>query len=156
MSEIHTGVGGDIDGSNIVGSENVDRIDGNAGDNAKTVAIGKDIRQSAYDNRRNVGGNFVGHDSISYENNEYLQFIRDQLMDVKVRVEFIEHAIEESKAKERNCANGPTWLQLGNMIVAALVVAALLYFGGGLYAVAHELQNGNVIQQRTQPYRSIP
>ena len=102
------------------------------------------------------GGNFVGRDSISYENNEYLQFIRDQLMDVKVRVVFIEHAIEESKAKERNFANSPTWLQLGNMIVAALVVAALLYFGGGLYAVAHELQNGNVIQQRTQPYRSIP
>ncbi len=97
------------------------------------------------------GGKFVGHDNISYENNEYLQFIRDQLMDVKVRVEFIEHAIEESKAKERNSASGPTWLQLGNMIVAALVVAALLYFGGGLYAVAHELQTGNVIQQRTQP-----
>lgn len=98
------------------------------------------------------GGKFVGRDSISYENNEYLQFIRDQLMDVKVRVEFIEHAIEESKAKERNSANGPTWLQLGNMIVAALVVAALLYFGGGLYAVANELKTGNLIQQRIQPY----
>lgn len=102
------------------------------------------------------GGNFVGRDNISYENNEYLQFIRDQLMDVKVRVEFIEHAIEESKAKERSMSAGPTWLQFGNMIVAAMVVAALLYFGGGLYAVAHELQTGNVIQQRTQPYRSIP
>ncbi len=96
------------------------------------------------------GGNFVGRDSISYENNEYLQFIRDQLMDVKVRVVFIEHAIEESKAKERNFANGPTWLRLGNMIVAALAVAALLYFGGGLYAVAHELQNGNVNDQRLE------
>ena len=64
--------------------------------------------------------------------------------------------IEENKIKERNFAAGPTWLQLGNIIVAALVVAALLYFGGGLYAVAHELQTGNVIQQRTQPYRSIP
>ncbi len=98
------------------------------------------------------GGKFVGRDSISYENNEYLQFIRDQLMDVKVRVEFIEHAIEESRAKDRNSASG---LQLGNMIVAMLVVAALLYFGGGLYAVAHELQNGKVIQQSTQT-RSIP
>lgn len=102
------------------------------------------------------GGKFVGRDNISYENNEYLQFIHDQLMDVKVRVEFIEHAIEENKIKERNFADGPTWLQLGNIIVAALVVAALLYFGSGLYAVAHELQTGNVIQQRTQPYRSIP
>lgn len=102
------------------------------------------------------GGNFVGRDSISYENNEYLQFIHDQLMDVKVRVEFIEHAIEDSKAKERSMSGGPTWLQFGNMIVAVLVVVALLYFGSGLYAVAHELQTGNVIQQRTQPYRSIP
>lgn len=102
------------------------------------------------------GGKFVGRDNISYENNEYLQFIRDQLMDVKVRVEFIEYAIEENKIKERNFAAGPTWLQLGNIIVAALVVAALLYFGGGLYAVANALQTGNVIQQRTQPYRSIP
>lgn len=102
------------------------------------------------------GGKFVGRDNISYENNEYLQFIHDQLMDVKVRVEFIEHAIEENKIKERNFADGPTWLQLGNIIVAALVVAALLYFGGGLYAVANALQTGNVIQQRTQPYRSIP
>lgn len=103
------------------------------------------------------GGKFVGRDSISYENNEYLQFIRDQLMDVKVRVEFIEHAIEESKIKERSMSAGPTWLQLGNMIVAALVVAALLYFGGGLYAVAHELQTGNVIQQRMQSYpKEIP
>jgi len=98
------------------------------------------------------GGGFVGRDNISYENNEYLQFIRDQLMDVKVRVEFIEHAIEESKAKERNMSAGPTWLQLGNMIVAALVVAALLYFGGGLYAVANELKAGNVLQQRMPPY----
>lgn len=45
------------------------------------------------------GGKFVGHDNISYENNEYLQFIHDQLMDVKVRVEFIEHAIEEKQNK---------------------------------------------------------
>ena len=102
------------------------------------------------------GGKFVGRDNIIYENNEYLQFIHDQLMDVKVRVEFIEYAIEENKIKERNFAAGPTWLQLGNIIVAALVVAALLYFGGGLYAVANALQTGNVIQQRTQPYRSIP
>ena len=101
------------------------------------------------------GGKFVGRDNIIYENNEYLQFIRDQLMDVKVRVEFIEYAIEENKIKERNFAAGPTWLQLGNIIVAALVVAALLYFGGGLYAVANALQTGNVIQQRTQPYRNI-
>ena len=98
------------------------------------------------------GGNFVARDSISYENNEYLQFIRDQLMDVKVRIEFIEHAIEENKAKERSMSAGPTWLQLGNMLVALLVVIALLYFGNGLYAVAHELQTGNVIQQRMQSY----
>lgn len=99
------------------------------------------------------GGKFVGRDNISYENNEYLQFIHDQLMDVKVRVEFIEHAIEESKAKERSMSGGPTWLQLDNMIVAALVVAALFYFGGGLYAVANELRTENLIEQRTQPYR---
>ena len=46
-------------------------------------------------------------------------------------------------------------VQLGysliNIIVAALVVAALFYFGGGLYAVAND-RTENLIEQRTQPY----
>ena len=65
---------------------------------------------------------------ISVENNEYLQFIHDQLMDVKVRVEFIEHAIEENPQKERNLSTVQLGYKADNIIVAALVVAPVLFW----------------------------
>lgn len=93
------------------------------GDGAKHVAIGKKISQT----------------SISYENNEYLQFIRDQMVDLQVRIKFIEQALDAIKDANLRRGSGPSWLQIVNLFLAVATIIALVYFANSFYAIAQVL-----------------
>lgn len=88
---------------------------------------------------RTQGGPFVGRDINNYGGD----YVRDSIVDLKMRVEFIEQ-------RERQRGTGPTWLQIANVIVAIIAIAGLIYFGRGLYELADQLRVGNAIQQRIE------
>lgn len=98
-------------------------------------------------------GNFIGRDNISYENNQYLQFIRDQVIEMKAKMLIMENEITSLRDDGRH-ADTSSRLQWGNIIAAVVIALALFYFGSGLFDLARELHTGNTIQQRIQEQRN--
>lgn len=136
--DVNTGGGAGVSGDSIAGK---------VGEHGEGIAIGKGIDQRQQSTTVNVEGNTADLYRLvsslesrmsSLESNVLTRFLiaEQQRNNTDDKLDEVREELRGEIRRRAEPIQGPTWMQVAQMVIWVALIAALLYFGNGVYLLA--------------------